>query len=667
MATTRAAAGSGAHEERSLFVRGATGLVRGWAVRDAFIYSVFAINLVTLGFYIFSFGPFIPGGSLLWAVILSGAYLVFQAITYASLIAAMPRAGGDYVWMSRVLGGGIGFVLAVCGWWFILWHWVPIYANILNIEVLGPMAAIVGWDSAVTWLSDKPGIFVASIVTAIFASVFIALGIRTYARIQKICFYGGLIGLAIMAILLLVNSKTSFVSHFNTEAAQTYGAQNAYGGTLKAGLKDYNPGGVGSVSLSGTVLLIPMLLFFNLWSNWGATLYGEVRGASDFRKNIYAMGGALIATTIVGAIFLLLFAKTFGWDFYNAANNAFWAGTGPVGVFPYPGTMAAFLMGSPILQFILITLLSLWFFGWVGSVFLSSTRVIFATAFDRVLPEWAAKVGRNGVPYAALALMLIPSIPISYLYAYNADFTSWTLDATLVIAITFLGSTVAAAILPWRKPEIYNASPIARYRVLGIPLITFSAVGFAIILVFSLYHWFKDDVYAVNNASSLKYMGAMYLLAILIYVGSRLLRRSQGMDLKMVYDEIPGRVADAIRRRLRSRPARGRAPAGGGRDGAAPGPSRSRSRRSCASGSCTPPRPRRSARTSATRATTSRPSRTSRSGRPAGARWAPAWRSPCRRASRGSSRRGPGSPRGTASRSSTRRAWWTPATAASCA
>src|SRR3954451_14362475 len=247
--STVAADASGQYEERSLFVRKATGLVRGWAVRDAFIYSVFAINLVTLGFYIFSFGPFIPAGSLLWAVILSGAYLVFQAITYASLIAAMPRAGGDYVWMSRVLGGGIGFVLAVCGWWFILWQWVPIYANILNIEVLGPMAAIVGWDGALTWLSDKPGIFVASLATALIASVFIALGIRTYARIQKICFYGGLTGLALMAVLLLVNSKTSFISSFNSEAAQTYGTKNAYQATLTAGLKDYAPGGVGHFSL----------------------------------------------------------------------------------------------------------------------------------------------------------------------------------------------------------------------------------------------------------------------------------------------------------------------------------------------------------------------------------------------------------------------------------
>src|SRR5918998_6865555 len=120
---------AGRAPQESLFVRKATGLVRGWSVRDAFIYAAFSINLVTLGLYIFSFGPFIPDGSLLWAVLLGGAYLILQGITYASLIAAMPRAGGDYVWISRVLGGGIGFVLAVAGWWFILWLWVPIYAN----------------------------------------------------------------------------------------------------------------------------------------------------------------------------------------------------------------------------------------------------------------------------------------------------------------------------------------------------------------------------------------------------------------------------------------------------------------------------------------------------------------------------------------------------------
>ncbi|MDQ4127519.1 MAG: amino acid permease, partial [Actinomycetota bacterium] len=179
------------------------------------------------------------------------------------------------------------------------------------------------------------------------------------------------------------------------------------------------------------------------------------------------------------------------------------------------------------------------FFGWVGTVFMSSTRVVFATAFDRVLPEAVAKTTRNGVPYVALLLMLIPSIPISYFYAYGEDFATWTLNATLVIAMTFFGSTIAAAILPWRKPEIYNASPIARYNILGIPLITVAATAFGLFLAFCLYQWITNDVYGINDPSSFLYLGVMYVLALLIYVVSRLVRRAQGMDLKMGYDEIP--------------------------------------------------------------------------------------------------------------------------------
>src|SRR6478609_4241635 len=157
--------------EQALFVRKATGLVRGWSVRDAFIYAAFSINLITLGLYIFSYGPFVPNGSLLWSVAIGGAYLVLQGVTYASLIAAMPRAGGDYVWISRVLGGGIGFVLAVCGWWFINWHWVPIYANILSKEFFQPLSAVIGWDRGVSFWGEPRGIFTASVITAVLAAL----------------------------------------------------------------------------------------------------------------------------------------------------------------------------------------------------------------------------------------------------------------------------------------------------------------------------------------------------------------------------------------------------------------------------------------------------------------------------------------------------------------
>src|ERR687895_1927984 len=350
MESASAAGRLGAQEEQALFARKATGLVRGWAVRDAFIYAFFSINLVTLGLFIFSYAVFVPNGSLLWAVILSGAYLVLQSVTYAALVAAMPRAGGDYVWISRTLGGGIGFVLAVCGWWFILWHWVPIYANILNVEVFVPLFAIIGWDGGVTFFSEDRGLFWASVITALLASLFISLGIRTYAKIQQFCFYGGLLRLAVMFVLLLVNSKTDFISALNTQSAEVLGTgPNLHQATINAADAG-TPGSVGDFgAFSGVFLLIPFIVFFNLWSNWGATLYGEVRGASDFRKNIAAMGGALIATTILAVSSLLLFAKTFGWDFYNAANNSYWGqpalfayvDDAPFTFFPYPGLLAA--------------------------------------------------------------------------------------------------------------------------------------------------------------------------------------------------------------------------------------------------------------------------------------------------------------------------------------
>ena len=188
----------------------------------------------------------------------------------------------------------------------------------------------------------------------------------------------------------------------------------------------------------------------------------------------------------------------------------------------------------------LLLLLSLWFFGWAGSVFLSSTRVIFAAAFDRILPEWAAKVDdRTHVPVAALMLMLLPSIPISYLYAYGTSFYGYTLDATVVIAITYFGTTLAAIVLPWRRRDIYKASPIAKYEIPGIPLVTISGLVFGGFLAYCGYKWFFTSAYGVNHTSSLRYMPALYVLAIVIYVISRIVRRREGIDLGMVNSEIP--------------------------------------------------------------------------------------------------------------------------------
>src|SRR6202521_2726648 len=133
---------------------------------------------------------------------------------------------------------------------------------------------------------------------------------------------------------------------------------------------------------------------------------------------------------------------------------------------------ACFLVNNRLVQALLISVMALSIFGWAHGVFLSSTRVIFAAAFDRVLPSWAANISaKRRVPYGSLALMIVPAIVVSWLYAYKPSVQAFTYDATAVIALTFLGTVISAIILPWRRKDLYDASPIARYKVAGIPLI----------------------------------------------------------------------------------------------------------------------------------------------------------------------------------------------------
>jgi len=173
--------------------------------------------------------------------------------------------------------------------------------------------------------------------------------------------------------------------------------------------------------------------------------------------------------------------------------------------------------------------MSLWFFGWVGTLFLSSTRVIFAAAFDRVLPDRAAEVSeKRKVPLYSLILMLLPAVGLSAIYAYSTNFRTYTLDATLVIAVTYLVSAIAVVLLPFVKKDLWRASPASKVKLLGVPIVPVSGVITILLLGFCLIAWLVNGNYFVNNPSSLIFMGAMYVLAIVIYVVARIVRGRQG-------------------------------------------------------------------------------------------------------------------------------------------
>jgi amino acid transporter len=588
----------------ALFLRNATGLVKGWSGFDAFAYAFMSVNLVCLGmFYSLAIFGYVPDGSAVASIVITGIGMTFMAIAYAGLIAAMPRAGGDYVWQTRILDGipgaavggafgaiaiflvgtalgldttltyagmavgvlvgatlglkrgGIGFVLSATGWWFILALWAPIYGFIFKIQFVQPLAALFGWRAGVDFFNTADGTFVVSIATILITSALVALGMAGYARIQRWCLYVGLAALAVMFVLMAISSQGAFQAAYDKANAEIFGIANAYQQTVDQGTAQEVAGGAFDGLLGfgpGTLLLVPFMLFFLLYPNWGSTLYGEVRGAGDFRKVMNGMLGGLWATVGLAVVFVFLAANTFGWTFFNASNGTFvnWAygyvdfvkDAPVVPIWGFPGLMASYLIDSRIIQAIIVIAFGAWWLGWTGTLFLSSTRMIFAAAFDRVLPEWAGRVSDRGVPWAALALIMVPSVVLSWLYAYQAaTFYPLTLDATLVIAVTFFGSSIAATILPYWKKDIYDASPVARYKVVGIPLISVAGAISTLFLGWVLYTWLSDPLYGigVGNADSITFLGFLYGAAAVLYVVARLWRRMQGVDLDAIHAEIP--------------------------------------------------------------------------------------------------------------------------------
>ena len=535
-----------------LFSRNATGLVKGWSRFDAFVYSYLSVNFVTLGLYFsLSVLPFVATGQVIPALIISAIFVSFLVFSYAGLISVMPRAGGDYVWQSRLLPPGIGFVLAVTGWWFILWYWTPIYANIISIEVLQPIAAVLKSPAAITWLASDTGVFVVCVAVTILAGAMVALGMKGYAQIQKMCFYIGGLGLLIMFVIMIFTSHGHFITAFNSAAHHLFGKQgNVYAQTLTVAAKGNSyiaPAHLGVSPFFGqSLLLIPILCFWILYPNWGATLYGEVRGAGDFRGVLRGMMAGLWVTFAIAIVFLLLVEKTFGWQFFNAANMNYWGAVygskaaPTIPVWSFPPLLVSFLIPTAALRAIFLLVFATWFIGWAGTLFLSSTRVVFAAAFDRILPEKTSYVSeRRHVPVWGLILMLVPSLVVSALYAYTSEFKTFVLDAVLVPAVSFFGTLIASMILPWRKRELFESSVVGRYRIAGVPVIAVTSGLAAIFIGWNIYQWLTNSTYGVNNRTSLIFMGAMYALAIVIYVIAKLVRRRQGINLKLVYGEIP--------------------------------------------------------------------------------------------------------------------------------
>ena len=110
-----------------------------------------------------------------------------------------------------------------------------------------------------------------------------------------------------------------------------------------------------------TWTLIPFMMFWMAWPNWGATLYGEVRGAKDFRKNIYQMLGGLLVPTAITLAFLGLMTWKVGYQAFMGMMASWWyystVGTNisPIGGdYISPTAMISWIVPNAAFQIVLI-------------------------------------------------------------------------------------------------------------------------------------------------------------------------------------------------------------------------------------------------------------------------------------------------------------------------
>ena len=91
--------------EQELFVRNSTGLVRQASAFDAMVFNaVFSAPVgATLAWGVFFALSVFPGADLVTATLISFAINAPVVIMMALMASSMPRTGGDYVWVSRIL------------------------------------------------------------------------------------------------------------------------------------------------------------------------------------------------------------------------------------------------------------------------------------------------------------------------------------------------------------------------------------------------------------------------------------------------------------------------------------------------------------------------------------------------------------------------------------
>jgi len=532
-----------------VFTRNSSGLVRVMSPYSAFVYNILTMGLIFPWTYLWAPGA-LPGGRLVWGILLAMIFEIPIALTYVWLSTALPRSGGDYVFQSRVFGGGVGFSIVMSG--FVIWilQWVALSGWLLSY--LGFASLFLGLGGTMgnptltgigVWFTTPWAIIIVSVLNAFLAMLLLVSGFKNYVKFQYVMWYATLLSFGLMLYLFFTATPEVFAQKLDAFVVASGGAPNFYETALaaaKAANIDLNP----PFSLLATVLVAPIAWTSLQWASYSAQQNGEIKGARSFQNQLIIILGSLIATGVLLAVLAAAFEHAIGTDFLYVAGAGYWAGLEQGkfnGVFLWPNIVANALAGNPIIVVIIALGYILNAFQIVNNCYIGMTRVMVAMSLDRLLPEWVSRVSdRLHTPVNAHLAYFLASIPVILVYNLWGQWTALTLGVTFACGYVFVVTALAGALMPYSAKALYDASPGAAYRLLGnIPLVTIfgligAAVGAIMVLMFMLYS-------ALGLTSVLAYQVVFGVLAVSIiwYFLAKMIQRSRGINVDFAFKEIP--------------------------------------------------------------------------------------------------------------------------------
>jgi len=538
-----------------VYARRSTGLVREGGAWSVLIYNInfVSIGLMTL-FATLLIPAFYPGGNMQLAFLICLVVVLPTSMVFAMFAAAMPRSGGDYVYVSRVLGPTWGMM---SNWnqtvWWVLYGGVPsaffaYYGLTPLFRSLGVLTESQGLIDFGDKLSTPTGAFIAGTLLIAALVLVFSLGLNTYFRIQNVLFVLAMVGVLVTIVALLGKSPASFRSGFNASLSTVSGQADAFGAVTKAA-KD---SGFATAPFSLYWTLIPMTWIYLelVFNQSSAYIGGEVKRPG--KVQLWSMPFAAVFSVAVAMLTVWVFQRTAGTSFLGALS---WDNGATLGFTTAPTytEVASYAVGNTVVAVVMAIGFIFWSYTWLPGQITNASRNLLAYGIDGVGPSWLGRVNeRTHTPINALVVMGLGSIAALWFYT-RPDSPFKTLVGIFGFILSFILTSIAAILLPYKLKDVFEGSPV-NWRVGKTPVM--SIVGALSVLACGFMAWaYLNDPLSGLSWHPLHEGGGiflhsrsfnMFLLNIVIFISgfviylvARAIQRQRGVNLDATFKEIP--------------------------------------------------------------------------------------------------------------------------------